>query len=317
MPQIASIGEVMIELAPAGSDADKELKALSFAGDSYNTVVTLARLGVNSAYVTRLGEDAYSNEIVQRLRNEEVDTGAITRSASAMPGLYMIHNAPDGEREFLYWRDQSAARQLFEDDQRNQALSAYFAQCEWLYLSGISLAVMSDEAREKLLALLHAYKANGGKIAFDSNYRPRLWASAEKAQQANMAVLAITDLALLTLDDEELLWGSKGNPLSEANTRYAELSIDEIVYKRGADDVIIVNGNAETRVAVKRVENVVDTTAAGDTFNADYLASRLLGGSAIEAAREGNRCAGVIIQHRGGVIDKATFMNHRAEFTVL
>lgn len=209
MTNIACIGEVMIELAAAPSAPQgTELKALSYAGDTYNTAVTLARLGAETTYITRLGDDHYSDAIITRLSEEGVSSEHIVRQEGRVPGLYMIHNTPDGEREFFYWRDSAPARELFHYEEEIAALEVALAHTDMVYLSGITLAVIGDKGRHNLLTFLRRFKERGGRVAFDSNYRPRLWQTAEQAQQANRDLLALTDLALLTLDDEELLWGS-------------------------------------------------------------------------------------------------------------
>ncbi|ABD80201.1 sugar kinase [Saccharophagus degradans] len=314
MPQIAAIGEVMIELAPAGTDATsgKAMNTLSFAGDTYNTVVTLARLGIDASYVSRLGDDRFSDNIIANLSDENVATNTIERAKGEVPGLYMIQNTPDGEREFFYWRGQAPAKQMFTSANTPALLDSLSAH-PWLYFSGITLAIISEQARITLFGFLASYRANGGKVAFDSNYRPRLWANPELAQQATIAALAQTDLALLTLDDEALLWGDSDDLLADAQKRYQSLEISELVFKRGADDVIIVQGDSEQRVSVPKVENIIDTTAAGDTFNAGYLSARLKGEPPVKAAQEANRCANIVIRHRGGVIPKEVFLEeHRA-----
>src|SRR3954471_12020050 len=117
MAHIAAIGEVMVELAPFPIDTpetkDRDIMALSFAGDTYNTSVYMARLGLQTSYVTNLGEDTYSQKIMQRMENENIGTGMIQRLPGRSPGLYIIRNTPDGEREFFYWRKEAPARELF------------------------------------------------------------------------------------------------------------------------------------------------------------------------------------------------------------
>src|SRR5690625_1165549 len=166
-------------------------------------------------------------------------------------------------------------------------------------------SILAEGARENLLQCLAKLRTKGVQVAFDSNYRPSLWSSVAQAQAAINAALHHTDIALLTLDDEHRLWGD--DSIDGCIARYAAAKLKELVLKRGGDDTVVVVENETLQIAVDPVAQVIDTTAAGDTFNAGYLAARLQGANAAEAARQGNRCAGIVIQHRGGVIPKELF----------
>ncbi len=299
MQGVAAIGEVMIELAQAGP----RTKALSYAGDTYNTAVYLARLQVPTAYVTRLGQDLYSDEIVAALQSEGIDTQWVERDPVRQPGLYMIHNTVDGERQFSYWRGESAARLMFERASPPVALMQY----RYLYLSGISLAILSQEARGRLGEFLEAYRRQGGKVVFDSNYRPRLWTNVQRAREVTSTFLQKTDVALLTLDDEMSLWGDADQ--SQALNRLRQYPLQELVLKRGAAPALVVTEGSILDVPVCRVESVLDTTAAGDSFNAGYLAARCRGISPEGSIAWGAACAAVVIQQRGAVLPKVLFLN--------
>jgi len=307
MARIAAIGEVMVELSPfPGAESNgRDLMALSFAGDTYNTSVYMARLGLQTDYVTRLGDDPYSATILARMAEEKIGTDLIDQVPGRSPGLYVIRNTPDGEREFFYWRKEAPARELFDDAARTARLIEQLSVVDCVYLSGITLAIIGEAGREALFSALAGLREKGVKIAFDSNFRPRLWSDKKQAQEAMLRVLRVTDIALLTLDDELLLWGDES--IDGCIARYQGLPLEELVLKRGASDTVIIQQGVQTSVPVPPVSNIVDTTGAGDTFNAGYLAGRLAGLSAVESAKQGTRCAGIIIRHRGGVIDKAIF----------
>ena len=310
--KLAALGEVMVELAPQaagqkdGGGQARALLAQSYAGDTYNTAVYIARGGVSVSYVTLLGDDPYSEEVLTRLADEGIDTSAIARLPGRCPGLYMIQNTPDGERYFTYWRGEAPARELFADPTRREALKAHLMQMDCLYLSGITLAIMGAEARAELLAFLAAYRAQGGRVAFDSNYRPRLWASADAAREVVAQFLQQADMALLTFEDEQALWGDK-RPGSCVK-RNSGFGVTELVIKRGAEPVLLQVDGALTAIDVPPVSSVVDTTGAGDSFNAGYLAARLQGASPEQSIAAGNRCAARVIGHRGAIIPRADYM---------
>lgn len=301
--KIAVIGECMIELSQKGADVSR-----GFGGDTLNTSVYIARqvppeaLTVN--YVTALGTDSFSQQMLDAWQSEHIDTSLIQRMENRLPGLYYIETDDTGERTFYYWRNEAAAKYWLESDGAD-AICETLATFDYLYLSGISLAILSPTSREKLLSLLRECRANGGKVIFDNNYRPRLWASREETQQVYQQMLQCTDIAFLTLDDEDALWGEK--PVDEVITRTQAAGVSEVVIKRGAESCLVaVAGDTVIDVpAVKLAKDkVVDTTAAGDSFSAGYLAVRLTGGTPEAAAQRGHLTASTVIQYRGAIIPR-------------
>lgn len=301
--KIAVIGECMIELSQKGAEVSR-----GFGGDTLNTSVYIARqVDANELevhYVTALGEDNFSQQMLDAWQQENVHTELTQRLEHRLPGLYYIETDSTGERTFYYWRNEAAARFWLESEQA-QAICAELAQFDYLYLSGISLAILNAASREKLMALLTQCRANGCKVIFDNNYRPRLWASREETQQVYQQMLACTDIAFLTLDDEDLLWGAK--PVEEVIHRTQAAGVREVVIKRGAESCLVaIQGEPMLEVPAVKLpkEKVIDTTAAGDSFSAGYLAVRLTGGSAEEAAKRGHLTASTVIQYRGAIIPK-------------
>ncbi|MFC6981086.1 sugar kinase [Microbulbifer taiwanensis] len=279
--------------------------AQSYAGDTYNTAVYMARSGVQVSYVTLLGDDPFSEQILQRMRGEGIETSAIEQLPGRCPGLYAIQNSADGERHFTYWRGESPARELFADSEARARLRSCLLPMDYLYLSGITLAIMAPEAREHLLAFLVAFRGQGGRVAFDSNYRSRLWQSRDAARATLTAFLPQTDIALLTFEDEQSLWGDRNaGRCLDRNGRYR---LAELVLKRGADSVLLQYDGELSAIDVPPVADVVDTTGAGDAFNAGYLAARLQGAEPESAVCAGNRCAAAVIRHRGAIIPAAQF----------
>lgn len=296
---IAVIGECMIELSQQGTGLNR-----GFGGDTLNTAVYLARLTgeLDVHYVTALGTDTFSSDMLSAWQQEKIETALVQRMENKLPGLYVIETDTRGERTFYYWRNDAAARYWLEGEQADK-ICQRLAQFDYLYLSGISLAILTPTGREKLLTLLARCRSHGGKVIFDNNYRPRLWASVDEAQAAYRAMLAVTDIAFLTLDDEHLLWGETGVEKAIARTHAA--GVTEVVIKRGAASCLIsVTGEAIAEIPAQTLPAscIVDTTAAGDSFSAGYLAVRLNGGSVEEAARRGHMTAGTVIQHRGAII---------------
>lgn len=300
LPRVALIGECMIELQ---QHADGSLRQ-SFGGDTLNTAVYLARLlGSGQVdYVTALGDDSFSDAMCKVWSQEGIGLGKVQRLPGRLPGLYCIQTDASGERRFLYWRNEAAVRDCFMTPAAEPILAA-LTSYDVLYFSGITLAVLGAEGRSRLLTMLAKARSRGAKVAFDNNYRPRLWSSVEQAREAYLACLPHVDLALLTEDDEQALYGYTST--EELLAAYRGRGIDEIVIKRGAQSCLVETGGKRFEIPTQKVERVVDTTAAGDSFSAAYLAARLKGEHPQQAAEAGHRLAGIVIQHPGALVPKA------------
>ncbi len=295
--RIACIGECMIELSQI--DLDRGAARVGFAGDTLNTATYLARLGADVSYVTNLGVDAFSVRMVDTLRTEGIDTTLIGRHDTRLPGLYSIEIDAQGERSFRYWRDSSAARTLFSGIGPSMADLDRF---DVIYLSGITLAILPTEIRHALIAVLGSRRDQGCRIVFDSNYRPRLWADADTARAAFAAMWRVTSLALPSFDDEERLY--PGTTPTNATQGIADMGVAEVVMKNGAAGAMIGHDGQILQTDFAVVRDVVDTSGAGDSFNAGYLAARLTGAVPLAAAKAGHRIASRVIGHHGAIIPK-------------
>jgi 2-dehydro-3-deoxygluconokinase len=296
--RVALIGECLIELngAPFGPLHQ------TFGGDTLNTAMYLARLTrgtLEVKYVTALGTDNLSDGMVQHWRAEGIDTSLTLRDPARRPGLYWIQVDAHGERTFLYWRGESAARYLLQHSDYDR-VAAELAEADLIYLSGISLAILPDEDRSKLLGQMQRLAAAGTLVIFDTNYRAALWASADSARAAASALFPATQLLFVTYDDEQRLWGDSS---PEATlTRLHASTAALVVIKLGAAGCLFSNGATVTKIAAAPVAMVTDTTAAGDAFNAGFLAAWLREHTPEDCCRAANALAGAVIQHRGAII---------------
>jgi len=304
--KIAVIGECMIELRPnitnAGYSTSTIDAQIAYGGDTLNVAVYLARQGIDVEYVTVLGDDPLSDWMVEQWSANGVGCELVRREERGLPGMYWIDVDESGERSFHYWRLESPARRLINDDERRSRIFEQLSQFDCLYFSGITLSLYREEARTHLFEFLTAYRQDGGKVYFDNNYRSRQWPDISVARVAFEAMYRLTDIALPTANDERLLFGDNSN--DEVIERLRSWGIREIVLKRGAKGSLVADDSAVTEVPPVLVRQVVDTTAAGDSFNAGFLAARLGGASPLDAAKNGSRLAAMVVQHRGAIIPR-------------
>lgn len=291
--RFAFVGEAMVELS---LDAGGETARVGVAGDTLNGAVYLRRNWPGEvAYVTALGQDAMSDRIAAFIAGESISTDLIARSAAHMPGLYSITTDATGERSFSYWRSASAARRMFQDDVGPDlgALAGFDA----VALSAITLAILPEEMRRHLLETLDGWRRERGVLViFDSNYRPRLWRDRADAQAAIEAAWSITDIGLPSVDDEQAIFGDRDADAVLA--RLNGLGVTLGALKRGAAGPLPLDGSPVDQ-AYPPAARVVDTTAAGDSFNGGFLASWAGGGTLAEALMAGHRCASRVVGLRG------------------
>ncbi|MBZ9671703.1 sugar kinase [Mesorhizobium sp. ES1-3] len=299
---VASIGECMLELSGQTGPNWR----MGFAGDTFNTLWALHALSADrpATYVSAFGDDPFSQGQIAFFAENGIRIGSSPVIPRARPGLYAI-TLTGAERSFTYWRGDAAARQLASDP---AALSKNLENQALVYFSGITLAILDDAARKTLLAAVTKARAAGSLIAFDPNYRPRLWRRREDAQAAIVAALAVTDIALPTFPDEQMLFGDE-TPQATAD-RLGQL-VKEVVVKNGEAPALIADGGALREVAAIHVAMPVDTTGAGDSFNGGYLAARLAGFGPTDAVRHAHRVAAAVVQVRGAL---APFETLRAAF---
>ena len=299
--RIAIIGECMLELRTADRASESRAKPLDmgFGGDTLNTSIYMARAGMVPSYITALGDDALSSWLIESWQQEGVVCDQVVRMPNSVPGMYMINVDAQGERSFLYWRKQSPASRLFDDPKRAADVFSVLRTYPTIYLSGISLAILPAASRARLIEFLVDYSRNVGAVLFDGNYRPALWQSPDEAQSVYRRLYGMSHIALPTYEDESSLFGY-ASP-DHAVDAIAEFGAREIILKMGAEGCIARSDSGTEFVPSIKTE-AVDTTAAGDSFNAGFLAARLRGADIIAACQRGHELASRVIQHRGAII---------------
>jgi 2-dehydro-3-deoxygluconokinase len=295
---IAVIGEGMVELSRAGEAAGIAGWRTGYGGDALNTAIHLARFGLTTSFLTALGTDPLSQGLRHAWAAEGLDLAPLLTHPDRQAGLYAIETDAEGERSFAYWRADSAARAMLDLPESEAALAAA-ESADLLYLSLISLAILPPAGRERIFALCRAIHARGGRIAFDSNFRPRLWGSTDEARAAVEAIGPLVDIALPTLVDETALFGDIST--DTAAKRWRNWGATEVAVKSGPEGCLIAVDDAASLVAPPHVVTAIDSSGAGDAFNAGYLAARLSGRAPDQAALAGHSLAAWTIGRHGAI----------------
>lgn len=296
MPLCLGIGELMVELAP--SDSPDHLRR-GFAGDVFNTLY-YARMLMPAdwqiGFHTAFGTDTLSDDMMDFIAQHNIDCTNTPRIEGRSPGLYMI-TLQDGERSFSYWRTISAARLLMRNP---DLLAAKLADARFIYLSGITLAILSPADRQLLLEMIAQVRSADRTVFFDSNIREKLWPDGEEMRVAIKAAGAVTDIVLSSLDDEKRGFGDADAPA--VADRYLGWGAQAVVIKDGAAPSLLVDGNDAVWLPPDMVHLQVDSTAAGDAFNAGLLVGMAAGKTICEAIPGAHVLAAQVVLHPGALV---------------
>lgn len=293
------IGEAMLELSQVSAPGTAQI---GIAGDVFNTAVYLRRAMGNEhqiSFISAIGSDPISDQMAAFMDSEGVDTSRISRSGTLLPGIYAINIDATGERSFQYWRENSAARTMFQtpDGPDFSALEGL----DVVYLSAITLAILPADMRRALFGWISQFRTSGGQFVFDSNYRPKLWTSVSEARDVIETAWRLTDIALPTIDDEQALFpGSE----TEILARLRGYGIPFGVLKRGELGPLPIHPIDTEIGPFPMAKNTVDTTAAGDSFNAGFLAAHFSGQPLNTAMLAGHHLAALVVGHKGAIFPR-------------
>lgn len=314
--RIAVVGEVMIELAPAGADLLRQ----GVAGDTYNSAVLLRQLGLAVLYLTALGDDAFSQQIHLQLQQHDLPVHGVLTLPGQQPGLYCIHNSDHGERSFSYWRQHSAARQLFQSVALSQPLLAQIEQCQQLYWSGITLSLMSEAVLAQFLLALQRLRQRGGRVYFDSNYRAALWRDRPGAQPWYQAALLHCDYFFPSLDDIRAIWPGL-HELAPALDVLAQLALQHQpamqIYLRAEAQVCWWSNRQWQHFPLQFCAPVVDTSGAGDAFCAALIAAIQQQLAPAQAVAIAHQAASTLVAYSGAILPAAAWPALKAKLAGL
>ncbi|MEP0522217.1 MAG: sugar kinase [Hyphomicrobiales bacterium] len=297
--KFVSIGECMVEFAQSNT---KGMWVRNFAGDTFNTAwyfKKLAKPDWQTAYFTCVGDDKVSDELLGFIAGAGVEIDQIAQLPGKSPGLYSIE-LDGAERSFSYWRDSSAARELAGNP---DLLAKVLADAQEVYFSGITIAILNNDHKRNFIDALSAARKSGTSVSFDPNIRPRLWSGPESICHWTHEAAKVSSRVFPTHDDEADLFSDKD--LHATADRYQNLGAEEIVVKNGPAPCLAVSGNEQIEVSATKVAHPVDTTGAGDSFNAGYLAARCSGETMANACRFAHNLSASVITHHGALIPES------------
>jgi len=294
---IAFMGECMVEL----SMHDAQL-IQGYGGDTYNTAVYLSRLNkyfdtsLKLHYLTGLGKDPLSKSMLSNFQKEGLNIDQVIIDDKRLPGIYYIDKDEQGERSFYFWRSNSAAKFIFEN---TDATFSHIQNSDVIFLSLISLAILPPADRSRFVSWLKTIE-NRPLIIFDNNYRAALWENSDLAASITEQMMNISDILLLSLEDDQAMFSSQSS--QSVIQRVRKTNNGTVIVKDGGNECWYSDSTTELGCeSLAKIDKVVDSTAAGDSFNAGFLYRLFQGANTADAIRSGHLLASFVIQQPGAI----------------
>ena len=289
---IISIGESLIELSTDESLTYAETLNKYYGGDSISTAVAAARLGSKVGYITRLGNDFFKDFLIDSWQAENIDINYV-RLVDGYNGLYILSRQSSGEKQFAYYRRKSAGSTISMDDIPEE----YIERASIVYSTGVTQST-SYSAKEAVKKAFNIAKEKECLVAYDPNYRSRLWSVSEANEALEEIIDCIDIIFLNSRHDAEKLYGiSSADKIIKF---FWDKGISTVAVKMGQEGSSI-GYNGEISHIPACSTNMVDTTGAGDAYNGAFLHGTAAGYTPFESAKLACIASGIQIQGLGAI----------------
>ncbi len=283
----------MVELSGNGELRFASDFSKSYAGDAFNTAVAARNMGSEVGFLTGIAEDPFAYGLQQVFLTEGVDTRYVKRFPNSHTGLYFVSEGENGEREFTYYRKDSAATKINESHITEHMIRS----TKMVYATGVTLA-LSSSMRSAVCKAFQMAREHGVTTAFDPNYRSNLWRKPMELLEALDELLPYVDVILPTIPDDTDPTIGLSRPDQVVDYFWFK-GVPLVVCKMGEKGCYVAYRNNMEHIPAMKVERVVDTTGAGDTFNGAFLHGMVAGKSLLDCGRLGVTAAGLQIQKQG------------------
>jgi len=292
---VCSIGEAMIEI----SNIKNSLYNQSFAGDTLNFCNYLDKKKLNAFFLSAIGKSEINQSLLDFVKSKNISTKYIKQINQFEIGLYLIKNKDNGEKQFFYWRDESAAKQYFNNiDFLN--LYKELKNFDYIYFSGITLSIIHISKLNNFIKLLNLLKSKKIKIVFDFNIRPSRW----NKKNLNIfldSVLKFVDICFLSGEDMNY-WKNKNN-IKSYEQIVRKYKLKHSIFRKNAKFTYVFLNKTRYVFKNKLLKTVVDTSGAGDGFNAAYLSNFIVNNDPVLALKAGSSLGSKIVMKKGAIVD--------------
>jgi sugar/nucleoside kinase (ribokinase family) len=304
LPTVISIGEVLIDFISEEVGTLDKVKGFQMCpgGAPANFAVGLARLGVEVAFVGKIGDDSFGKFLLKTLREENVDVKNVVKAQNnERTALAFVSLDENAERDFVFYRSNAADLQLTEKELN----LTYLANAKYIHFGTVSLA--EEPSRSATITAIDKCREADGIACFDPNIRLDLWENLETFREIIDQVLMKTDILYPSLEELKFILQEEEIGEQEAiQSIMDKYPINLVVLKRGNEGCLIKK-REDFFLAVPSFEvKVKDTTGAGDGFNAGFIFGLLEEKSIQEAGVIGNAVGALVVQKKGAMTSLPT-----------
>ena len=290
---IAVIGECLIELSANGSLADTSTLNKYFGGDTVTTAVAIARLGGNVSYLTKVGNDGFSEFIISSLQKENIDTSLI-KTNDEQNGMYIVSHTSD-KKEVLYYKRKTAATKLSVEDLDAEVLK----KMKLIYSTGV-VQSLSASSRELVKEAFKLAKENDVITAYDPNYTSCFMNSIDTREYFE-EIITLTDIVFLSLKNDAVKLYEMDS-IDKTMNYFWDKGVKVIVIKSHIDNGYYTGYNGEISFTeFYNSQKAVDTTASGDVFNGGFLYAITNGYTPNDATKFASVVSGLQTQNYGAI----------------
>ena len=293
--KICAIGECMMEL----THSKMELYNQSIAGDTLNFASYLDKKIFDTSYFTAVGTSEISKRVISYLKKQKIKTNLVSRISSHEIGLYLIENSKVGEKIFYYWRDNSAAKFFFNNQNIKQCQNQ-LKKFQYVYFSGITLSLFDDNNFHKFLSLIEFLKKKQIKIIFDFNIRIKRW-SKKKLFSYFSKTLPFVDILFSSGEDLNFLKGNAS--LRTFKNLIQKYNIEHAIYRNNARLNYSFYKDESYFIKNKIKNKVVDTSGAGDGYSATYISKFIKFNDPQKALHAASEIGAKIVMKKGAIVD--------------
>jgi len=299
-PQVIATGEILIDFVSKKPGPYVEAPAFEkcFGGAPMNTIVGVSRLGIKAGAIAAVGDDPFGQFLIGELERNKVGVSQVKVKKGRRTTITFVANEPaSGERTFLFYRKPWTGETADSSLEPNDIDLSYIAKANILHVSGFALS--QNPCRQAIFKAIKCARKTGVKVSFDPTLRVNVWGSIATLRKTYSRVLRLSDIATFSREEAEFIFGT--SETEEAARRALRYGIGIVGIKLGDEGSFTISADGRTIQAPAFRVKAIDTTGAGDGWNAGLLVGLCKGWDLEKCVTVANAIGAMVVTKRGAI----------------